>query len=646
MDELKYCRVCLVTDVKMFSLETTSSDSIGVVYSHLAQIPIFDSNQHVCFECASLLYKYQEFKSKCLRAHNIISRIKLGSSQITKQLLKNVDRKINKLESTLILSPVAVQYEEPANNTETEIHNTEDKENKLLEINVKIEEINKTETEKKYDYDDIFDDYAESTEESLPEKVSQPKHKSKPKKEPKAKKRKFKTVIKSEDDLSDDEPLSKSATKSVNTKKIKKKNGLNICDFDDYATVVFLTPEEARKEVLLRKESSNYKKSPFKCDLCFRGFEAKSAFANHVKKHSIENGDYECDLCHLRFPQQVHLCKHRLSCHKRKFSCKLCSYVCYCTYQAKTHVSLHKGKKYPCKHCGEIFSMPNSLLMHKRMKHLKESVRESVCELCGSTFGTPRGLFLHNMKVHRQDKNDKLGPECVDCGAHFTSELAWKRHLVLSTKHKVSNGCKFCGETFMNEDDLKTHLRVHSRKPINRCNNIKLPAACAICDKWLQNRSEYKTHVTLEHPLSDEANKLSADEHTPFVCEVCGQMFKQQCFLTYHQRKHTGERPYKCGECDKTFQLAGALSIHRSVHSRKRPHKCQMCARVFTFKSALNKHMKVHLGIRPHKCAICDKGFIHMCDLKLHIKYVHDKIPWPKKKNKRPIDDAPYLDYH
>lgn len=40
MDELKYCRVCLVMGAKMFSLNTNSSDSIGVTYSHLAQIPV------------------------------------------------------------------------------------------------------------------------------------------------------------------------------------------------------------------------------------------------------------------------------------------------------------------------------------------------------------------------------------------------------------------------------------------------------------------------------------------------------------------------------------------------------------------------------------------------------------------------------
>lgn len=161
--------------------------------------------------------------------------------------------------------------------------------------------------------DNTNSDYSESLDELnvdenkdfsdaiLPSKVSRAKRKRKTSKDPKAKKRKVKTVIKSGDDLSDDEPLSKSVTNTAETiKKSSKKttpdemfklsknsNGLKTAYFEDYATVVFLTPEDARKEVLLRKESSNYIKSPFKCDLCYRGYEAKAAFENHMKKHSV-----------------------------------------------------------------------------------------------------------------------------------------------------------------------------------------------------------------------------------------------------------------------------------------------------------------------------------------------------------------------
>lgn len=109
---------------------------------------------------------------------------------------------------------------------------------------------------------------------------------------------------------SDDEPLANKVTKNEEIKdiditecteisipkvktilsanestKVKKHNNFN--DFEDYAAVIFLTPEEAKKEVLFRKESSNYINSPLKCDLCYRGYEAKLAYENHIKKHSI-----------------------------------------------------------------------------------------------------------------------------------------------------------------------------------------------------------------------------------------------------------------------------------------------------------------------------------------------------------------------
>ncbi|CAB3246825.1 unnamed protein product [Arctia plantaginis] len=700
MEVFKYCRVCLVTDVKMHSLDIVSNESIGLIYSHLAQIRICDRNQHVCFECASLLQKYQLFKSKCIRAHNILSNITVNSTEITKQVILNIDRKENKLESCYTLSTIKTCYDIPLEYSKNEVTETD-----KISLN-KHQEINIAEVDIKPEFKDLYDssnptshmlteddciesekvisslkklthttkdpkirkakikneafvpdkeekcDPYESLDEvndnDLIESSEEIKTSSQKPQESKNKKQKY-TKESSDDDLSDNEPLSKRVTKDVSDirKPVNKKNNIEPDSFNDYTTVKFLTLEDAKKELLSRKESSNYKRSPFKCEYCFKGYEAQTAFDNHMKKHSREHGDYECDVCYLRFLKPIYLCKHKLSCHKRKFICKLCPYICYCMDQARTHVSLHQGKKYPCKDCGEIFSMPNSLLMHKRMKHFDASVPENVCEFCGNVFGSARGLFLHNMKLHRTDKNNKEGPNCEECSVHFSSDVAWKRHLVLSTKHIVINGCKYCGERFTNVEELKCHQRAHHPRFKQKKCDKKLPAACPVCNKWLTNRVEYNRHIASEHPHSDEAKKL-IEHDLPFVCEVCGQAFKQQCFLTYHQRKHTGERPYACGACAKAFPTAGALHVHRAVHARARPHACHLCHRLFSFKSALNKHLKVHLGIRPHKCTICDKGFIHKCDLKLHIKYVHDKVPWPKKKSKRKAtdDNATYLDYN
>lgn len=88
-------------------------------------------------------------------------------------------------------------------------------------------------------------------------------------------------------DDADDEPLSKMSRMTEET-KLPKKKGPKFDDscFENFTTVTLLTPEEARKEVELRKETSNYKNCPFKCDLCYRGFEAQKAYGNHMKKHS------------------------------------------------------------------------------------------------------------------------------------------------------------------------------------------------------------------------------------------------------------------------------------------------------------------------------------------------------------------------
>lgn len=84
----------------------------------------------------------------------------------------------------------------------------------------------------------------------------------------------------------------------IDCKREKNKKGIDIKPrnksgpkfnesyFKDYAKVVLLTPEEAMKEVLLRRESSNYKNCSFKCELCYRGFETEATFDKHMKKHS------------------------------------------------------------------------------------------------------------------------------------------------------------------------------------------------------------------------------------------------------------------------------------------------------------------------------------------------------------------------
>ncbi|XP_072932877.1 uncharacterized protein [Epargyreus clarus] len=435
-------------------------------------------------------------------------------------------------------------------------------------------------------------------------------------------------------------------TKSVmvlNRDKRDRRYSFDPTIFKDYATIILLTPEDARRDVLLRKESTNYKQCSYKCELCYRGFVTQATYQTHMNKHSLEYGSHECEICQLRFSDKKNLRKHRLVCHTRKFLCKICPYICYSPDQAKNHMCSHKGKKYPCKECGEVFKFPNSLLTHTRLKH---SV-ELVCDICGSTFGSKKGLQVHKHKLHKRVVNEHQGPRCEECDVHFATEMAWKRHLVLCSKHGVSDGCSICGDIFPDAGSLKAHTKVHGPRSSSICYQqskqhkmkLQLPTNCKYCEVQLSNNKEYKQHMTTEHPQTDIAQAIIKVQQKKCVCEICGMMFKHPCFLQLHQRKHTGEKPYSCPECGKKFTSLNAVKAHQPVHTNIYPYKCHICDRAFGDKGRLNKHVKYHLGIRPHKCWGCDRTFLFKCEMKNHAQYVHGKVPWPKRdRTKRGAD--------
>ncbi|KAB0402865.1 hypothetical protein E2I00_019812, partial [Balaenoptera physalus] len=79
-------------------------------------------------------------------------------------------------------------------------------------------------------------------------------------------------------------------------------------------------------------------------------------------------------------------------------------------------------------------------------------------------------------------------------------------------------------------------------------------------------------------------------------CGQCGKSFLNPKDLSYHRRKHLGERPFCCSLCDKTYCDASGLSRHRRVHLGYRPHSCPFCGKCFRDQSELKRHQKIHQG--------------------------------------------------
>ncbi|XP_063859956.1 zinc finger protein 85-like [Scylla paramamosain] len=77
--------------------------------------------------------------------------------------------------------------------------------------------------------------------------------------------------------------------------------------------------------------------------------------------------------------------------------------------------------------------------------------------------------------------------------------------------------CEFCDATFDNQETLKQHLRLHSRRK-------------------------------------------------PYKCDDCGAKFSYNSTLEWHKKSHTGELPFKCDECGAQFLQNSMLVWHKRKH--------------------------------------------------------------------------------
>lgn len=112
-------------------------------------------------------------------------------------------------------------------------------------------------------------------------------------------------------------------------------------------------------------------------------------------------------------------------------------------------------------------------------------------------------------------------------------------------------------------------------------------------------------------------------EWRPFVCDICGRGFYENCLLKSHVSTiHENVWPYRCDVCNKGFSNRSARTIHRSrIHE---PVECGLCGEKFPEKSHLMKHKsKVH---KSFKCDLCEKFFAKKSYLKRHVAKTHENV--------------------
>ncbi|KAK3849112.1 hypothetical protein Pcinc_044120 [Petrolisthes cinctipes] len=233
-----------------------------------------------------------------------------------------------------------------------------------------------------------------------------------------------------------------------------------------------------------------------------------------------------------------------LKLHKlRKFVCETCG-VEYRTFKRITyHLPRCSPGPYPCNVCSILFPTQKELNYHKKKMHKDEKC--FICEECGKSFQRRTSLQKHAINWH--ESSSALGPfKCDICPKKFIRRIYLTNHKLRMHGLDKKFLCQMCGNKFMTQNSLMTHMEVHS-------------------------------------------------DQKRFECTFCKKKFKRKEKLKYHERIHTGERPFQCHLCARGFVSKTKLDVHLSRHRGDRRYRCTYCTKIYAGAWDLKQHVrKVH----------------------------------------------------
>ena len=250
-----------------------------------------------------------------------------------------------------------------------------------------------------------------------------------------------------------------------------------------------------------------------------------------------------------------------------------------------------------CAICGEICN--SSKFNDHIVTHC--NLETNTCNICNKTLSTKGNLKVHMVMIHCNTKKSnsyKIPKTPVQLG--LTSNTSITNRSTKSTK------CTVCGNMY-NDSNFNAHVMSHCNLKTNKCN---------ICNKFISNRSNLKTHMMTVHYNIKK-----------FECHICGYKCAHSYALKKHILTHKHEHKFSCKTCDRKFTKMNGLVLHMKVCVTKvtKPSffKCKRCHKKYKSEGCFKKHQSKCLALA---CDICELPFNSLYALKQHKSERHYDI--------------------
>ncbi|XP_068630168.1 oocyte zinc finger protein XlCOF20-like [Battus philenor] len=266
------------------------------------------------------------------------------------------------------------------------------------------------------------------------------------------------------------------------------------------------------------------------------------------------------------------------------------------------------------------------------------NIKNEACAL--EENGGETQLKLTNVSVKRKLNKGNLN--------NRTSKI----HVKNSTNKRASSVSE--DDTWSGEDwCLKVGKVVEStKKPrknlkkVLKANETKgppLPKLCDLCGEVFKDQDKlsiHKRNFHFKNPVKcPKCPRFCASDYylkrhikrkhendKNFVCTACGSRFAFKGEMTnhyknVHNKASLPKKVFACKICNKNYKCHKSVIVHeRSVHTGSRPAVCAICGSSFFHIDYLKEHMRLHTGETPFKCPICGRGYAQRCNMKSHLR--------------------------